>query len=136
MARRAQSSTTVSAAGTSRDGGKVQSFSGQGRTVNNLIFLALTMGLMIGSFWAFASYPNSLWLWILGLALYTVALLIPVGLLHNSTAKRAVGGRAILMDVPPTTEVPGDEPKAAAFPQGPQNIAERDARTRAAHRDI
>jgi len=136
MARRAQSSTSVSAGTVTSEDGQVLSYSGQGRTVNSLIFLALCMAIMVGSFWAFASYPNSPLVWIVGLLLYGLALLIPVGLLSNSTAKRAAGGRSILMDVPPTTEVPGDEPKAAEYAQGPQDIAERDAQIRARHRDV
>lgn len=136
MARRAQSSANVSAGTVTSEDGQVLSYSGQGRTVNSLIFLALCMAIMVGSFWAFASYPNSPLVWIVGLLLYTLALLIPVGLLSNSTAKHAVGGRSILMDVPPTTEVPGDESKAAEYAQGPQDIGERDAQIRARHRDV
>ena len=101
MANRAQSSTSASAdASTGRSGGAtVRSHSGQGRTVNNLVFLALCMAIMICSFIAFASYPNSPLIWILGLGLYALALLIPVGILQNSTAKKAFGGRTVLMDV-------------------------------------
>ena len=116
-------------------GTTVRSFSGQGRTVNNLIFLVLAMAVMIGSFWAFASYPNSPTVWIIGLLLYALALLIPVGLLSTSTAKRAEGGRTLAMDVPPSTEVPGHQPVAAEFPQGPQDARTRDALTARAHGD-
>jgi hypothetical protein len=137
MANRAQSSTSASAdASTGRSGGAtVRSHSGQGRTVNNLVFLALCMAIMIGSFIAFASYPNSPLIWILGLGLYALALLIPVGILQNSTAKKAFGGRTVLMDVPSTTEV-SDLHRgrtAAAFDDGPRDARERDARTAAVH---
>ena len=135
MARRAQSSTSVSAGTVTSEDGQVLSYSGQGRTVNSLIFLALCMAIMVGSFWAFASYPDSPLVWIVGLGLYTLALLIPVGLLSNSTTKHTVGGRAVQMDVPPTTEVAGDAPKAAEFGQYARNIDERDAKTHAEHRD-
>ncbi len=137
MARRAQSSTSVSADASTgdRDGSTVRSYSGQGRTVNNLLFLAACLLIMLGSFWAFASYPDSPVVWIVGLGLYTLALLIPVGLLSNSTTKHTVGGRAVQMDVPPTTEVAGDAPKAAEFGQYARNIDERDAKTHAEHRD-
>ena len=137
MANRAQSSTSASAdASTGRSGGAtVRSHSGQGRTGNNLVFLALCMAIMIGSFIAFASYPNSPLIWILGLGLYALALLIPVGILQNSTAKKAFGGRTVLMDVPSSTEVPamGQGRTAAAFDDGPRDARERDARTAAVH---
>ncbi|PLC13180.1 hypothetical protein AUQ48_14365 [Kocuria flava] len=133
---------TSSSAGTTggtmtggRSGATVRSYSGQGRTVNNLIFLVLAMAVMIGSFWAFASYPNSPTVWIIGLLLYALALLIPVSLMSSSTAKRAEGGRTLAMDVPPSTEVPGDEPKAAQLGQAPRDPARRDAEVRAEHGD-
>ena len=137
MANRAQSSTSASAdASTGRSGGAtVRSHSGQGRTVNNLVFLALCMAIMIGSFIAFASYPNSPLIWIVGLGLYALALLIPVGILQNSTAKKAEGGRTILMHVPPSTEVAGEPTTAAAFPDPPRNIGTRDAEVRAEHQN-
>ena len=137
MANRAQSSTSASAdASTGRSGGAtVRSHSGQGRTVNNFVFLALCMAIMIGSFIAFASYPNSPLIWIVGLGLYALALLIPVSLLQNSTAKKAEGGHTILMHVPPSTEVAGEPTTAAAFPDPPRNIGTRDAEVRAEHKD-
>ncbi|MCD1144978.1 hypothetical protein LQU92_06940 [Kocuria sp. LUK] len=138
MANQAQSSTSTAAEATPsgrRGGATVRSYSGQGRTVNNLIFLVLAMAVMIGSFWAFASYPNSPTVWIIGLLLYALALLIPVSLMSSSTAKRAEGGRTLAMDVPPTTEVPGDEPKAAQLGQAPRDPARRDAEVRAEHGD-
>ena len=137
MANRAQSSTSTSAdSSTGRSGGAtVRSHSGQGRTVNNLVFLAVCMAIMIGSFVAFASYPNSPLIWILGLGLYALALLIPVGILQNSTAKKAFGGRTVLMDVPSSTEVPamGEGRTAAAFDDGPRDVRERDSKTAAVH---
>ena len=137
MANRAQSSTSASAdASTGRSGGAtVRSHSGQGSTVNNFVFLVLCMAIMIGSFIAFASYPNSPLIWFVGLGLYALALLIPVGILQNSTAKKAEGGRTILMHVPPSTEVAGEPTTAAAFPDPPRNIATRDAEVRAEHKD-
>ena len=137
MANRAQSSTSASAeASTGRSGGAtVRSHSGQGRTVNNLVFLSLCMAIMIGSFIAFASYPNSPLIWFVGLGLYALALLIPVSLLQNSTAKKAEGGRTILMHVPPSTEVAGEPTTAAAFPDPPRNIGTWDAEVRAEHQD-
>ena len=137
MANRAQSSTSASAdASTGRSGGAtVRSHSGQGRTVNNLVFLALCMAIMIGSFIAFASYPNSPLIWFIGLGLYALALLIPVSILKTSTAKKAEGGRTLVMDVPSSTEVPamGQGRTAAAFDDGPRDIRERDAKTAAVH---
>lgn len=162
MASRAQSSTSTSAtppagapaagpsggrggsgsagartAGPSGDraGGTVHSHSGQGRTVHNLVFLAVCLAIMLGSFWAFASYPNSPVIWVVGLLLYTLALLVPVTLLHNTTAKRAVGGRAVAMDVPTTTEVAGTEDTAAELGQGTRDTRARDAQVHAEHRD-
>ncbi|MFI7484294.1 hypothetical protein ACH9EU_17990 [Kocuria sp. M1R5S2] len=131
MARRAPSSTSTST--TTGRGQDVRSFSGQGRTLNNLLFLAACMAIMIGSFWAFASYPDNPLVWVIGLLLYGLALLVPVSLLRSSTAKRAEGGRTVAMDVPTTTEVAGAERTAADFGQGPQDVRERDARTAAVH---
>ncbi len=140
MANRAQSSTSTSADATpsGRSGGAtVRSHSGQGRTVNNLVFLAVCMAIMLGSFLAFASYPNSPLIWFLGLGLYALALLVPVSILHNSTAKKSVGGRAVAMDVPSSTEVPqmGKGRTAAEFDDGPRDIRKRDAHTAAVHHD-
>ncbi|WP_298582679.1 hypothetical protein [uncultured Kocuria sp.] len=138
MANRAQSSTSVSedAAPRGRSGGAdVRSHSGQGRTVNNLVFLAVCMAIMIGSFIAFASYPNSPLIWIVGLGLYALALLVPVSILQTSTAKKAEGGRTIAMDVPPTTEVAGVPTTAESFPDRPRDIGARDAQVRSEHKD-
>ena len=139
MANRAQSSTSTSAdASTGRSGGaSVRSHSGQGRTINNLVFLAVCMAIMIGSFIAFASYPNSPLIWFIGLGLYALALLVPVTILQNSTAKKSVGGRAVAMDVPSSTEVPrmGRGRTAAEFDDGPRDIRERDTHTAAVHHD-
>ncbi|MFE7629057.1 hypothetical protein [Kocuria sp. NPDC057446] len=143
MANRAQSPTSTSAdASTGRrsagtGGATVRSHSGQGHMVNNLVFLVLCMAIMIGSFVAFASYPNSPLVWIVGLGLYALALLIPVGILQNSTAKKAFGGRTVLMDVPSSTEVPGMDGgrTAAEFDDGPRDVRERDAKTAAVHHD-
>ncbi|MGQ1837336.1 hypothetical protein ACT4S2_02645 [Kocuria turfanensis] len=138
MADRAHASTSTSTDAPARgrsNGSVTRSHSGQGRLVNNLLFFAACMIIMVGSFWAFASYPNSPLIWFLGLGLYALALLIPVGILQNSTAKKAFGGRTILMDVPPTTEVPGEEPTAQSFDDGPRDIGARDAQVRAEHKD-
>ncbi|MFI7581389.1 hypothetical protein [Kocuria kalidii] len=138
MANRAQSSTSVSADGSAdarRDGTGVRSHSGQGHLVNNLVFFVLCMAIMIGSFIAFATYPDSPLVWIVGLGLYALALLIPVGILQNSTSKKAEGGRTILMHVPPTTEVAGEPTTAESFPDRPRDIGARDAEVRAEHKD-
>ena len=137
MANRAPSSTSASADASTgrRSGADVRSHSGQGRTVNNLVFLALCMAIMIGSFIAFASYPNSPLIWFIGLGLYALALLIPVSILHNSTTKKAEGGRTLAMDVPPTTEVAGEPTTAASFPDAPRDIGTRDAAVRSEHKD-
>ncbi|GEO94634.1 hypothetical protein [Kocuria turfanensis] len=134
MANRAHSSTSVSA-DASTGGASVRSHSGQGRTVNNLLFLAACLAIMVGSFWAFASYPNSPLLWIVGLLLYSLALLIPVSVLQSSTAKKIRGGRTLAMDVPSSTEVAGVDTTAADFGQGARDVRERDARTTSVHRD-
>lgn len=138
MATRAQSSTSVSADGSTgvgESGTGVRSYSGQGHLVSNLVFFVLCMVIMIGSFVAFASYPNSPLVWVIGLVLYALSLLIPVGLLQNSTAKKAEGGRTILMHVPPTTEVAGEPTTAESFPDRPRDIGARDAEVRAEHKD-
>ena len=137
MANRAPSSTSASADASTgrRSGTDIRSHSGQGRTVNNLVFLVVCMAIMIGNFLAFASYPNSPLIWFIGLGLYALALLVPVTILQNSTAKKSVGGRAVAMDVPSSTEVPrmGKGRTAAAFDDGPRDVHERDAHTAAVH---
>ena len=76
-------------------------------------------------------------IWILGLGLYALALLVPVSILQSSTAKKAEGGRTVLMDVPSSTEVPDMHRGriAASFDDGPRDARERDARTAAVHHD-
>lgn len=137
MATRAHSSTSVSADATTngRSDRTVRSHSGQGRTATNLLALAVCLLVMLGSFWAFASYPNSPLLWIIGLLLYGLALLIPVSLLRSSTATKAEGGRTLVMAVPPTTEVGGTVTTAQQFDDGPRNTAVRDAQVQAEHHD-
>ena len=76
---------------------------------------------------------GTLFVWWYGLVSSVV--LIPVSLLQNSTAKKAEGGRTILMHVPPSTEVAGEPTTAAAFPDPPRNIGTRDAEVRAEHKD-
>ena len=134
MANRAHSSTSSSAAA-STDGASVRSHSGQGRTVNNLLFLVACLAIMVGSFWAFASYPNSPLLWIIGLLLYSLALLVPVTILQSSTAKKVRGGRTLAMDVPSSTEVAGVDTTAQRFDDGPRDIGARDAEVRSEHQD-
>ncbi len=134
MANRAQSPTSTPADAPT-GGATVRSHSGQGRTLNNLVFLVVCMAIMVGSFIAFASYPNSPLVWIIGLLLYALALLVPVSILQSSTAKKAEGGRTVLMDVPSSTEVPDLHRGriAASFDDGPRDPRERDARTAAVH---
>ena len=133
MANRAHSSTAASA--DARTDSSVRSHSGQGRTASNLLMFAAAMLIMIGSFWAFASYPDSPLFWVLGLLLYSLALLLPVGLLRSSTAKKAEGGRSLAMDVPPSTEVGGVARVAEQFDDGPQDARVRDAEVTETHQD-
>jgi hypothetical protein len=133
MATRAHSSTDASA--DTPTGSTVRSHSGQGRTASNLLMFAAAMLIMIGSFWAFASYPDSPLIWVLGLLLYGLALLLPVGLLRSSTTKKVEGGRSLAMDVPPSTEVGGIARVAEQFDDGPQDARVRDAEVTGAHKD-
>ncbi|GEO94635.1 hypothetical protein [Kocuria turfanensis] len=136
MDHRAHSSTSVAAdASTGGRGNGTRSHSGQGRTVNNLLFLAACLAIMVGSFWAFASYPNSPLLWIVGLVLYSLALLIPVSILQSSTAKKIRGGRTLAMAVPSSTEVAGVDITAQRFDDGPRDIGARDAEVHSEHKD-
>ncbi|MEX5270548.1 hypothetical protein [Kocuria sabuli] len=136
MANRAHSSTSSSAdAPTDDRSTDTRSHSGQGRTVNNLVFLVACLAIMVGSFWAFASYPNSPLLWIIGLLLYSLALLVPVTILQSSTAKKVRGGRTLAMDVPSSTEVAGVDTTAQRFDDGPRDIGARDAEVHSEHKD-
>lgn len=136
MADRAHSSTSTSGGTSDRTSGTtVRSHSGQGRTVTNLAALLVCVVVMVGSFWAFASYPDSPTLWIAGLLLYSLALLIPVSILRSSTATKVRGGRTVVMDVPTTTEIAGTERTAAAFGGDPGDVRERDAQVHARHKD-
>lgn len=79
---------------------KSRTFSGEGETVKNLILFGGGMITIVASFWLFASYPNSFWLFLLGILAYGVALFVPTTLISGSTAKHSAGGTDVTLDLP------------------------------------
>ena len=79
---------------------KSRRFSGEGETVKNLIMLIGGMITIVASFWLFASYPNSFWLFLLGILAYGLALFVPTALISGSTAKHSAGGTDVTLDLP------------------------------------
>ena len=79
---------------------KSRRFSGEGETVKNLIMLIGGMITIVASFGLFASYPNSFWLFLLGILAYGLALFVPTALISGSTAKHSAGGTDVTLDLP------------------------------------
>lgn len=79
---------------------KARTFSGEGDLVKNLILFVGGMVTILGSFWLMASYPNSVWLFLLGIVVYSVALFVPTTVTSGSTTKHAPGGAEITLDLP------------------------------------
>lgn len=79
---------------------KPRQYSGQGDTVQNLILFVGGMATILISFLLFASYPDSPWLFFVGILVYGLALLVPVAILPSRTAKHAAGGKDIAMHLP------------------------------------
>lgn len=93
-------SHTVQAENARHDSANYRQYSGQGETAKNLVLLIGGMITILASFWLFASYPNSVWLFLLGILVYGVALAVPTLIIPGSTAKHAAGGTDITMDLP------------------------------------
>ena len=79
---------------------KSRTFSGEGETLKNVILFGGGIITIVASFWLFASYPNSPWLFLLGILAYGVALFVPTTLISGSTAKHSVGGTDTTLDLP------------------------------------
>lgn len=79
---------------------KSRTFSGEGETVKNLILLIGGMITIVASLWMFASYPNSWWIFLLGILAYGLALFVPTTLISGSTAKHSAGGTDVTLDLP------------------------------------
>ena len=105
MDRRADASTSDRNT-TARDGSeaarqaKPRDYSGQGAMLQNWILFGGGMITILASFWMFASYPNSPWLFFLGIIAYGVALAVPTVIFPTRTAKRAPGGTQLTMHLP------------------------------------
>lgn len=105
MERRADAST--SDRNTTRGDGsdaarraKPRDYSGQGHMLQNWILFGGGMITIVVSFWMFASYPNSPWLFFIGIMAYGVALAVPTVIFPTRTAKHAPGGKQIAMHLP------------------------------------
>lgn len=114
MVRRAEASvneqeTTRRSAESGSHTVKPRTYSGEGEMVKNLILFIGGMITIIGSLWLFASYPDSFWLFLLGILAYGLALFVPTTLISGSTAKRSPGGSEVTLDLP----------------RGPQDMARR-----------
>lgn len=101
MERRADASTSDRNT-TSRDGRPVKprDYSGQGHMLQNWVLFGGGMITIVASFWMFASYPNSSWLFFLGILAYGVALAVPTVIFPTRTAKRSTSGKDLTMHLP------------------------------------
>ena len=79
---------------------KSRTYSGEGETIKNLILFGGGMITIVASFLLFSSYPNSFWLFLLGIIAYGVALFVPTALISGSTAKHSAGGTDVTLDLP------------------------------------
>ena len=79
---------------------KSRRFSGEGETVKNLIMLIGGMITIVASLWMFASYPNSWWIFLLGILAYGLALFVPTTITSGATAKHSTGGTELTLDLP------------------------------------
>lgn len=75
--------------------------SGEGSNVGSAIMVVVTLALILLSFYLFAHYDN--WLFLLGIAVYGLALLIPTGVLGGKTASRSTSGVETVLDGPPAS---------------------------------
>lgn len=115
MVRRAEASgvneqeTTRRSAENGSHAVKPRTFSGEGETVKSFVLFIGGMITIVASFWMFASYPNSWWIFLLGILAYGVALLVPTTLISGATAKHSTGGKEVTLHLP----------------NGPQEMAQR-----------
>lgn len=79
---------------------KPRTFSGEGETLKSLFLLLGGMITIVASFWMFASYPDSWWIFLLGILAYGVALFVPTTITSGATAKHSTGGKEITLDLP------------------------------------
>ena len=106
MVRRAEASsvneqeTTRRSADNGSHAVKPRTFSGEGDTIKNLILFLGGMITIVASLWMFASYPNSWWIFLLGIVVYGLALLVPTTLINGATAKHSTGGTELTLDLP------------------------------------
>ena len=100
-----------------QDGVTYREYSGQGEGLKNFVLMGGGMITILASFWLFASYPNSFWLFLLGIIVYGVALAVPTAIFPGSTAKHSTGGTDITMDLPSNDREKAHRP---GVPQGAQ----------------
>lgn len=79
---------------------KPRTFSGEGETLKSLFLLLGGMITIVASFWMFASYPDSWWIFLLGILAYGVALFVPTTITSGATAKHSTGGTEVTLDLP------------------------------------
>ncbi|WP_016998329.1 hypothetical protein [Kocuria atrinae] len=79
---------------------KPRTFSGEGETLKSLFLLLGGMITIVASFWMFASYPDSWWIFLLGILAYGLALFVPTTITSGATAKHSTGGTELTLDLP------------------------------------
>lgn len=81
-------------------GRRMPQYSGEGEIVKNAILFGGGLMTILVSLWLFSTYPESSWLFLLGILAYGLALMVPTLFLSGSTAKHSTGGTDLTLDLP------------------------------------
>ncbi|WP_431695725.1 hypothetical protein [Kocuria rhizophila] len=85
---------------TERHGRRAPQYSGEGEIVKNAILFGGGMVTILVSLWLFSTYPDSWWLFMVGILAYGLALMVPTLFLSGATAKHSTGGTEVTLDLP------------------------------------
>ncbi|MDO4255046.1 MAG: hypothetical protein Q4C81_07885 [Kocuria sp.] len=83
-------------------GRTVRRHSGDGQFVSSLALCLVPIVAILASFWLFTMPEN--WGFVLGILVYSAALLIPTWIISSKTAARSTWGRELTIDVPHSSE--------------------------------
>lgn len=85
---------------TERHGRRAPQYSGEGEIVKNAVLFGGGMVTILVSLWLFSTYPDSWWLFMVGILAYGLALMVPTLFLSGATAKHSTGGTEVTLDLP------------------------------------